>query len=44
MTDRVGILEWIDKTKPLKSIIEEQIGKSTLSFNLSYSMDLKIPL
>jgi len=27
MTTKVGIIEWLDNTKPLKSIIEDEINK-----------------
>lgn len=27
MTDRVGILEWVDGTKPLKSLVEDEIDR-----------------
>lgn len=29
MTTRVGIIEWLDNTKPIKSILEEQLNKTT---------------
>jgi len=29
MTSKVGIIEWIENTKPLKEIMEEQLAKDT---------------
>lgn len=29
MTNRVGIIEWVDNTQPLKRVIEDEIAKET---------------
>lgn len=33
MTTRVGILEWLNNTKPLKAIIEDEINKENRRLN-----------